>query len=156
MVLQYCFIHILSSIYYTSELWEQIDEQHSCLKKQDRKHPILTLTFVSFHQIIILTLEERFPSEQDFLLDVQVHFPILQVTTTVDAGTFAPHVNSFPAVTQANLFLDCEMQRIKWEHLKPTGSFKLQTVLEKIEDASDLLFYRLLGVLFANYLMSLL
>lgn len=64
-------------------------------------------------EIINLTLEEWFPSEQDFLLYVQVHFPILQVTTTVDAGTFAPHVNSFPAVTQANLFLDCEMQSIK-------------------------------------------
>ena len=26
-------------------------------------------------------------------------------TTTVEAGTLAPQVNSFPAVTQANLFL---------------------------------------------------
>lgn len=105
-------------------------------------------------EIINLTLEEWFPSEQDFLLYVQVHFPILQVTTTVDAGTFAPHVNSFPAVTQANLFLDCEMQSIKWEQLKPTASFQLQSVLEKIENASDLLFSGLLGVVFANYLIS--
>ncbi len=72
MVLQYCFIHIFCSTYHYGS---KINEQRSCLEKQDRKHPILTRIWPlspsmrTFQEMINLTLEEWFPSKQDFLPD---------------------------------------------------------------------------------------
>lgn len=47
-------------------------------------------------------------------------------TTTVDAGTFAPQVNSLPAVTQANLFLGLN------DFLKRKKSHERQTLISVV------------------------